>query len=387
MQNWVKISVITIARWHIFDFARSLSRCHTLRQFMTAFPGARRYGIHARKMYTCWKMNYYMTQMLNMLPIIGSTKSRFSVQAKVFENYVKKYMETEKELPNIVVTNIGSADSIIPYLKQNGTKICLEYGSTRIENQDELLCEEYTRWGKKHYPSKEKVLSYKEIVNQADLVCVPSIFVWNSFVKYGFDMKKFFLNRYWVNTDIFHRDWEKCEEKFILINAWSQELRKWTLYTLQAWEKLSLRNAELRIVGNVLQDIRDLIGHYKGNETIKFIGSKPQRTLTKYFSYASCFISSSIEEGLAVTQLQAMACWLPLISNINSWGEDCVIEWHNGRMAKARDVDDIAEKIQRMYDHRDECREMWDHAAAYIQKEHSRDGYAQRAYEKYLTLL
>ena len=82
-----------------------------------------------------------------------------------------------------------------------------------------------------------------------------------------------------------------------------------------------------------------------------------------------------------------MACGLPVISNTNSGGENCIVSWVNGFMTQLRDVDDISQKIQYLYDHREECSTMWEQAATYVQKNHRWDHYAQRAYEKYLSLL
>lgn len=384
MYDRPKISVITISRHHLFEMAKALSKIHRLYQFFSCFPGAVTYGIRAAKNIFYPTINYYFVQVCALLPVVSKKKNRYTWQTKRFGEEVKKdYKPTD-----ILITNVWSADALLQDIKKQWTRIIIEQWSTCMRKQAALMQEEYARrWKTYKMPSQAAFDHNEHIFELADLITIPSLRVRRSFEEYNFHTNKLFQNKYGVKTEIFYdRGWRR-QDKFILINAWSQELRKWTLYSLQAWQKLWLKNAEFRVIGTILPDLQDLIKPYTSDPTIKYMRSQSQDMLAKLFSQASCFLITSLEEWLATTPMQGMACWLPLISNINSWGEDCVIEWHNGRMAKTRDVDDIAEKIQRMYDHRDECRAMWDHAAAYIQKEHSRDGYAQRAYEKYLALL
>lgn len=378
-----KISVSTISRHHLFEMARSLSSIHRLYQFFSCFPGAESFGIRAYTNKRYRKINYYFVQICALLPIIRNRKNRYAWQTKRFGEEVKK----DYAPCDILISNIGSANNILADAKKQGTHIVIEQWSTYLLTQARLMQEEYARRGKSYaMPSQQTIDEHNRVFQLADLITIPSQWVKRSFEEHNLYTDKLFVNKYGVKTDVFYDRGGRREDKFILINAWAQELRKGTLYGLQAREALHLENAEYRIIGNVLPDIQGLIMPYKKNPTIRFWWGQPQPVLAKAFSQASCFLIPSIEEGLATTPLQGMACGLPVISNINSWWEDCVVEGYNGLLAKTRDVEDIAEKVLWMYTHRDDCAAMWKNASAYIQKEHSRDNYAARAYEKYLSL-
>lgn len=67
----------------------------------------------------------------------------------------------------------------------------------------------------------------------------------------------------------------------------------------------------------------------------------------------------SIEEGLALVQLQAMACGLPLICNTNTGGEDLITKnGEEGYVINIRDVQALKEKLLHLYHNPDVCLEM-----------------------------
>lgn len=134
------------------------------------------------------------------------------------------------------------------------------------------------------------------IFEHADLITIPSQRVRKSFEEYNFHVDKLFQNKYGVKTDTFYDRGGRCKDKFVLINAGSQEIRKGTLYSLQARQKLGLKNAQFRLIGNILPDIQDLVAPYRSDPTIKFVRSQSQNMLARLFSQASCFLITSIEE-------------------------------------------------------------------------------------------
>lgn len=383
MKKNLKISIICISRWHLFDFAKALSHMQPLYQFITCFPGAKRFGIKARFSIFYRYINYYFMLALSLLPVLQK-KNWFALQNKLFLEYIQK----DYRPCDILVANIGSADSIIGRSKKEGALVVIEQWSSHFEEQERLIQDEYQRWWMPYqWMSLTRKKELTNIFHTAHVICVPSLFVKRSFLQYGFPEEKLFLNPYGVNTDIFYDRGNRIKDTFILINAGSQELRKGTLYNLQARENLGLKNAEFWVIGNVLPNIHDLVKPFTKNPTIKFMRSQSWNSLAKLFSQASCFVISSIEEWLAITQLQAMACGLPVISNINSGGENCIVPWVNGFMTELRNVDDIAHKIQYLYDHREECNILWKQAATYVRENHRWEQYAKKAYEKYLSLL
>ena len=220
----LKISFVTISRRHLFDFAKALSHTQPLHQFITCFPGAKRFCIKARFHIFYRQINYYFMLILSLLPIVQK-KNWFALQNKLFLKYIQK----DYRPCDILVANIGSADSIIKRSKQAWTLVAIEQWSSYFEEQERLIQEEYQHWWMSYqWISLTRKKDLRNIFHIADLICVPSLFVKRSFLQHGFPEEKLFLNPYGVNTDIFYDRGGRIEDKFILINAGSQELRKGT---------------------------------------------------------------------------------------------------------------------------------------------------------------
>ena len=77
-----------------------------------------------------------------------------------------------------------------------------------------------------------------------------------------------------------------------------------------------------------------------------------QNLLSKYYRQASVFVTCSIEEGLSMVQIQAMACGLPLICTKNSGREDLVDEGINGFVFQLG-IKKLKEKLKYLYKNKD----------------------------------
>ena len=88
------------------------------------------------------------------------------------------------------------------------------------------------------------------------------------------------------------------------------------------------------------------------NENIILKKPVPQNKLKDIYNTSHLFISSSVEEGMAMVQAQAMACGLPLICTTNSGGEEIVDENENGFVCPIRDTEYLKGKILSLYEDR-----------------------------------
>ena len=104
-----------------------------------------------------------------------------------------------------------------------------------------------------------------------------------------------------------------------------------------------------------------------------------QSKLYKMFSQCNVFCIPSLEEGMALVQLQAMACGLPLICSTNTGGDDLISEdGREGFVIPIRSVSAIKEKIQFLYDNPTKCRAMGLAAKERVIKGFSWDDYGKR---------
>ena len=87
-----------------------------------------------------------------------------------------------------------------------------------------------------------------------------------------------------------------------------------------------------------------------------------QNLLKNYYNQADVFVTCSIEEGLSMVQIQAMACGLPIICTKNSGGEDIINEGKEGFILPIRDKYTLKEKLLYLYENKDLRDEMSENA-------------------------
>jgi glycosyltransferase involved in cell wall biosynthesis len=135
------------------------------------------------------------------------------------------------------------------------------------------------------------------------------------------------------------------DRPFTVINTGGLSLRKGTPYLLEALRILKRQVPELRILltRQVSDSIRPILAQYK-DLTIEWSTTLPQQQLAKRLQSADLFILPSLEEGMARTALEAMACGLPVILTPNTGSCDLVEEGINGSIVPIRSAEAIVEK-------------------------------------------
>lgn len=267
-----------------------------------------------------------------------------------------------------------------------GAKTILERGSAQILEQDDLLRQEYKRFGLP-YTSIDQRFIDKELAeyDETDLISVPSTFVWNSFVKRGVAPGKLIKVPYGVNLSQFQPG-RKQDKVFRIIQCSRLSLRKGVQYLLQAFTELDLPEAELWLVGAMTPEIRGLMGQYD-HPRIILKGHVPFATLIDHYQQSSVFCLPSIEEGLAMVQAQAMACGLPVICTTHTGGEEIIRDGMDGFIIPIRDVEALKEKIQHLYENRDRCKEMGASALERVRSGFSWQDYGDRMVAEYARIL
>ncbi|MBC7450863.1 MAG: glycosyltransferase family 4 protein [Cytophagales bacterium] len=201
-----------------------------------------------------------------------------------------------------------------------------------------------------------KILKKLKELELADLIFVPSNFVKQSIIDIGIPAEKIKVNVFGAPIEYF-KPMEKTDTVFRAIFVGGIGPRKGVHYIIQAWKELNLPNAELLLVGVDLFPEGWLKEHIK-DANIRFVPSVPHHQLNSYYASADVFVFPSLAEGLALVQLEAMACGLPIISTPNAGAEDIVEDGKNGFLIPIRDTEALKDKIQYLYSHPDERQAM-----------------------------
>ncbi|NEQ21777.1 MAG: glycosyltransferase family 4 protein [Microcoleus sp. SIO2G3] len=191
-------------------------------------------------------------------------------------------------------------------------------------------------------------------IQLADHIFVPSSFVQNSLLEAGTKPEKISVIPFGAPIDYFHPQ-PKPDKLFRTLFVGRVGPRKGVHYLLQAWQELSLPEAELLLVG-INEFPKGWLEQY--TKGIRHISSVPHASLNRYYSSANVLVLLSLVEGLALVQLEAMACGIPLITTPNTGGSDIVTDGVEGFILPVRDVEALKEKLEWCYTHPEELAHM-----------------------------
>ncbi|HEY6417646.1 MAG TPA: glycosyltransferase family 4 protein [Candidatus Binataceae bacterium] len=262
--------------------------------------------------------------------------------------------------------------------------IC-DRGSTHIEYQDEILRDEYARFGLRFAGVDPRVME-RELEEYAlcDLIFVPSTQVLRTFVDQGVPREKLRLNPYGVDLAMFHRE-PKCDRAFRVLFVGTVTLRKGLPYLFEAMAGIRAPDIELCVIGVIEPEMRPIMAKYEG--TFRYAGVLPRTELYKHYSQASVLVLPSIEEGLALVQAQAMACGVPVIATENTGAADIFTNGVEGFIVPIRDAAAIRERLLLLYENPARREQMGEAALARARELGGWDDYGRRATDYYRDAL
>jgi glycosyltransferase involved in cell wall biosynthesis len=103
------------------------------------------------------------------------------------------------------------------------------------------------------------------------------------------------------------------------------------------------------MTGGVRDDIKPVLARYR-DLPIEWSPGLPHAQLAERLHSADVFVLPSLEEGLARTALEAMACGLPVVLTPHCGANDFVKPGISGEIAPVRDAKSTAEAILKCWE-------------------------------------
>ena len=340
------ISIIVGGRFHAFDLAKQLNKYNYLNCLITTYPKffLKKFNIEKKKI-----INFFYIELIRRF--LRKICNIFNI--KFDEYFLNEHFDTRAsniiQNSNIIIGWSGFSKKT--FIKNTNKILVLERGSTHILFQNQILQKAYEDLNIPYKSINQKLINKElEEYKLANYISVPSIFAKNSFLEKKISEKKLIHVPLGVNLNDFYRFEKKDKkEKIRVIYVGQLSVRKGIIYLLEAFDELSktknFNNIELLCLGNIDLEIEKKIKNLKKNKKISFISPKKQKDLINYYNSSDIFILPSIEEGLAMVQLQALACGVPVISTKNSGAEDIIQDGVNGLIIQPFSVNDIKNKI------------------------------------------
>lgn len=259
-----------------------------------------------------------------------------------FDRWVKAQLTPGDHM----ISSYGYTNECFAWIRGNGGKNFLDGGNSHPANFWTIVAEEHRLWkcalppvAEHHY---ERSLAMMELV---DYVLCPSQFVRESFLARGFRPEQILPNIYPVNLANFSPRLtpRPASQPFTLVNTGMLSLRKGTPYLLEAFRLIRKQVPDARLLlTNAIADSVDPIMRQFADLPIEWAPSLPHFELAARLRRADLFVLPSIEEGLARTGLEALACGVPVIVTPNTGINEFVQPGVSGTVVPIRSPEAIA---------------------------------------------
>jgi glycosyltransferase involved in cell wall biosynthesis len=339
--------------FHHFDLARQLYALGHLDRIYSSFPWGRlrREGLPRQVVST---FPVFHPALMGLGRVGVDLQSPFWSRV-LFQNQLLLDRWVAGRVPpcDAVVALSGCGLRTGKRVQQRGGRYVCDRGSSHIRFQDQILSEEYKRWGVARTGCDPQVIEREETeYAQSDAITVPSEFARRSFVEMGVSASKVHKIPYGVDLSRFGPVAEPPEDRFEVLFIGQVCLRKGIPYLLEAFASFSHPNKRLRIIGSVADEIRPILDRQMP-ASVEILGAIPQSELPRIMSSSHVLVLPSIEEGLALVQGQALASGCPIISSSNTGGSDLFTDGVEGFEIPIRSAEAITERLIQLADQPD----------------------------------
>ena len=302
----MKINIAASHRFHLLDLARELDSLGHEVRFYSYVPTKRaiRFGLKKENSYSLY---YACIPFLFLWKI---TKGK-SWSRQILYGYLDWLISLIMKPCDIYIA-LGTV-----YLKsfdiakhRYKARTILEWGSKHILTQQDILSEIPGFKRQTKYFINRTMNGY----NKADYIAISSDHVKQSFIDQGFPKNKLLQNPYGVDLSMFHPTELDQQENYDLIMVGGWSYRKGCDLLIEFCKKYP--NYSLLHVGPIV-DIT-----FPEVSNMKHVDAVVQSSLINYYKKAKIFVLPSREEGLAMVQLQALACGLSVVCSKHTGGRD-----------------------------------------------------------------
>lgn len=380
-----RIAVAVHGRFHGFELASELHSRGALCRLYTTYPTPvmRRFVPQALQLSTAPALELWR-RFHRKTGLGPSPKIRLE---RAFARFVARRLP-EAEACDVLVGWSGATLEAIEAAKRRGLKVVIERGSAHIEHQRDILAEESELTGIPFPPLDPRIVD-RELAEYAaaDAVAVPCDFAAGTFTKRSIPADRLIVNPYGVNIQAFAPPEvpRPRREKPRLLFVGRVGQRKGLVWLLRAFAPLAHR-AELHLVGPHDGEAQTILDR-EPTDGVVVRGPLPASSLPDEYRRGDVFVLPSIEEGLALVLLQAMASGLPVVATPNTGAETLITHGKQGMIVPARDPQALTDALATLFDDHELREAMGTAAAARAREGFSWNDYGQRAYTAYQKLL
>lgn len=263
--------------------------------------------------------------------IYGLTKTALKVPKHVAQYYYLSFFDWYISL------HINAGDLIawpqvslfsIKKVKSFGGTVSLEYPMIHIASWQEIMMQEYRKWGIKkpdNLFSKKTIQRVKAEIDLSDNIVLLSSFAKATFIEYGISGDKLRIRN--LEIDPLFKKKKPIRKKrhsggrLIFLFVGRIDLLKGVHYLLRAFNELNSEFDELWLVGSWSKEIEQFWNKNE-NKNIIYLGEKSKKELTEIYTKADVLVLPSVQESLGLVILEALHFGLTVISSDKTGATD-----------------------------------------------------------------
>ena len=375
------VTISCSAKLHAFALAEQMEKNNQLDVFFTSYASPKN-TMAKRLVNRIDRERIPPEKIFTLFPLAVLTKI-FPARAHTWNDIFDKWVaaKLDKSKSGVFIGWSGMSLYSMRVARGKGIKTILERGSSHIVYQNNILKEEYKRFGIDFAIHPAVIEKELQEYREADYISVPSYFVKDSFISQGIPVGKLLINPYGASSFFTPapKTAEQKSSKFRIVYLGTLSFRKGLIYFFEALGLLSLSENlyEVWFIGNIAAEIKPIIEKYKRDNWI-FMGKIDHYELGTYLSQCDLGVQPSIEEGLSMVILQLMSCAVPVIATTNTGGANIIQDNVSGCIVPVRSPAAIAEKIEQLFYHTDQLSAMKKAAASKIQNGFTWNDYGDR---------
>lgn len=305
----MKINIASFGgRSHMLDLARELEKYGHCVSFYSYLPNSRtkKFGLKNESNQSLFKWAFPFVLFFRFF---GHNIWVYHLYQRIFD-YVTAWLMKPCD---VFIGQSPMHVYSLSYAKKKFNAIAiLERGTSHVIEQTKALIDNPAFRGSSPMPKllvNRDLKGYKE----ADYIVVGSEHVQKSFIKHNFLKDRIFVNNYGVDIKQFEPTKLQNSKQYDILIVGSWCYRKGCDLLIPIVEKLKLKLLHVGSIGDV---------KFPESGNFKHIDSVQEKELKQFYEIAKIFVLPSREEGLAMVQVQALACGLPIVCSKKSGGRD-----------------------------------------------------------------
>jgi len=357
------VTISCAGKLHAFSLAEQLSAHHLLDAFYTSY--AYQKNTWLRGMAKRTDKEVIPVEKIRTSSPLAFPMKLWPAQAFIWNDLFDRWVawNINQEKSRVFIGWSGMSLRTIKRAKSAGKITIVERGSAHILYQNEILKEEYGRFGIRFSIDQRVINKELQEYEAADYISIPSRFVYDSFVKHGIAPAKLLKNMYGASDFFTVKQQPEEKQKFIIVYLGKLSIQKGIVYLLEALHKAGIgeQDYEAWFIGGIDDELKETIAKFK-KPNWTFFGHVDHYKLPELLNQCSIAVQPSLQDGMGMVIPQCLACGVPVIASENCGGAEIIIPGKTGYVVPVRSPEGIADAILQVFHDRPRLAEM-KHAA------------------------